>query len=101
MTLCFIVSRWTFLQVSTPESRVIIDTATSRAAGILEGYLTADLISMQWQNTLASYCSDEPDFCFQLGQFVGENLSWMKFQITSNPKDAYWYQVSAGSVMSE
>ena len=55
--------------------------------------MTAHLIDMQWQNTLADYCTEEPDFCFTLGQFLGENLSWMRYQIKNNPADAYWHQV--------
>ena len=56
--------------------------------------MTAHLIDMQWQNTLADYCAEGPDFCFTLGQFLGENLSWMRYQIKDNPADAYWHQVS-------
>lgn len=59
--------------------------------------MTAHLIDMQWQNTLADYCAEEPDFCFSLGQFLGENLSWMRYQIENNPEDAYWHQVFQSS----
>ncbi|KAL9980614.1 hypothetical protein ACROYT_G009222 [Oculina patagonica] len=81
---------WTFWQVITewPDNK-----AAARAAGNLEGDVTAHLIDMQWQNTIADYCAEEPNFCFTLGQFLGENLSWMKYQIKNNPDDEYWRQV--------
>ena len=66
---------------------------------MLEGSVTAHLIDMQWQNTLADYCTEDPDFCFTLGQFLGENLSWMRYQIKNNPADAYWHQV-CGVILS-
>ena len=82
---------WEFFQVATNES--VDDKLQARAAGMLEGSLTAHLIDMQWQNTLAYYCAEDPDFCFTLGQFLGENLAWMKYQIKNNPTDEYWNQV--------
>jgi len=84
--------RWAFFQVAT--NKKIDDKFQARAAGMLEGSMTAHLIDMQWQNTLAGYCAEEPDFCFTLGQFLGENLSWMRYQIKTNPADVYWHQVS-------
>lgn len=87
----FRLFRWAFFQVAT--NKEIEDKLQARAAGMLEGSMTAHLIDMQWQNTLADYCAEEPDFCFTLGQFLGENLSWMRYQIKNNPADVYWHQV--------
>lgn len=91
LDIYFTTFRWAFFQVAT--NHEIEDKLQARAAGMLEGSMTAHLIDMQWQNTLADYCAEEADFCFSLGQFLGENLSWMKYQIQNNPEDVYWHQV--------
>ena len=64
------------------------------AVGMTEGFLTGELIYKAYQNTLAGYCDSEPEFCMKLGRFLAENEKWMMGQITSNPGDKYWYQVS-------
>ncbi|XP_022780516.1 putative phospholipase B-like 2 isoform X1 [Stylophora pistillata] len=84
-------SGWEFFQVVT--SGDYQDNQQAFVVGMLEGHMTSHLIDMHWQNTLADYCTEDPDFCFSLGQFLGENLSWMKFQIQNNPTDEYWHQV--------
>nr|XP_058973240.1 putative phospholipase B-like 2 [Pocillopora verrucosa] len=84
-------SGWEFFQVVTRGDYK--DKQQALVAGMLEGYVTSHLIDMHWLNTLADYCSEDPDFCFSLGEFLGENLSWMRFQIQNNPTDEYWHQV--------
>ena len=64
------------------------------AVGMIEGSLTAELMYKSYQNLLAGYCNGDPDFCEKLEGFLADNLSWMIEQITSNPNDQYWYQVS-------
>ena len=87
----FSIYSWEFFQVVTRGDYK--DKLQASVAGMLEGYVTSHLIDMHWLNTLADYCSEDPDFCFSLGEFLGENLSWMRFQIQNNPTDEYWHQV--------
>ncbi|XP_020631773.1 putative phospholipase B-like 2 [Orbicella faveolata] len=83
---------WSFLEVHSNAS--LPDKTQAMAAGMAEGVLTAKLMYKSYQNTLAGYCDADPDFCTKLGKFLGENLKWMMEQITSNPKDEYWYQIN-------
>lgn len=57
----------------------------------MEGVLTADLIYSYWYNTARGYCSDRPDVCKNLTDYMTMNKNW----ITSNQNvsDPYWYQV--------
>ncbi len=48
---------------------------------------------MQWQNTIASVCSDSTDLCLQLKEFFQTQLNWVYAQIDANPNDEYWHQV--------
>lgn len=63
-------------------------------AGYLEGALTADLIYSHWYNTVRGYCTDRPDICKNLTDFLTTNTNWIKSQSQNDP-DAYWYQVRA------
>ena len=69
------------------------DDVQSRAAGMVEGFLTADLILMHWKNTLAGECSSDPSMCAKIKQFLEENAIFVANGIDSNPQDKYWYQV--------
>ena len=82
---------WSFFEVHTNQSET--DENQARAAGMLEGYLTSDLIFKHYQNMYASYCNNEQDFCERLMQFVHKNFEWMEDQVKKNPTDEYWYQV--------
>ena len=87
--------RWSYLEVHTTSS--FPDDTQSLAAGMVEGYLTADLILMQWENTLASYCSQNHEMCDKLSMFLYENAIFRASQIESKNLDRYWYQVNVVS----
>ena len=53
----------------------------------------AELILMQWKNTLANFCSDNSTFCDKLASFIKQNLDYMNTMIEQNEGDPYWYQV--------
>ena len=65
----------------------------SRAAGMVEGYITADLISMHWKNTLAGYCVSDLKMCQKIKQFLDENNKFISSSIDANVHCKYWYQV--------
>ena len=62
-------------------------------AGLLEGKLTAEYIYMQYQNTLAEYCSNETEYCGQLALFLERNQQYMSKNINQYADDPFWYQV--------
>ena len=88
--------RWSYLEVHTSSSYP--DDLQSLAAGMVEGYLTADFILMNWKNTLATYCTQNKKLCDKLEIFLNENSIFLAAQIESNPLDPYWYQVSGSSL---
>ena len=62
-------------------------------AGLLEGYLTKDLINLHLVNTVGDFCETDSPTCSELIQFLTTNWKWIKSQITSNKADPYWHQV--------
>lgn len=57
----------------------------------MEVNLTASLMEMQWQNTMANYCTDNPDLCNKIADFMIENSAY-----TGTDRDfnqPHWYQV--------
>ena len=69
------------------------DSMQAYAAGLAEGYITRDLISMHWMNTYEGYCKTPlTSYCQKLQQFLQDNLSWMTEQLAKN--EAYWHHVS-------
>ena len=69
------------------------DEIQSQAAGMVEGYLTADFILMQWKNTLANYCSNNEEMCDKLNTFLYKNSIFLSTNIEAKYVDPYWYQV--------
>lgn len=67
------------------------------AAGIVEGYLTRDLIDLTWQNQVKGYCEKPYNkFCTDLRNFLQENINWVKAQIDQERSDLdYWGMVSS------
>ncbi|CAG0895996.1 unnamed protein product [Cyprideis torosa] len=67
------------------------------AAGMVEGFLTAPIISNAWRNTMQNFC-DEKDgrtkqVCSAINSFLLTNLAWMQRMISANPNDPYWHQM--------
>ncbi|PVD33062.1 hypothetical protein C0Q70_08510 [Pomacea canaliculata] len=85
--------RWAYLTVET--SSMFPDAQQAYAAGLVEGYLTEELMQLNWLNTLNGYCSQPySQYCLRLHDFLGKNLDWMKVQIKSKAQEMpYWHQV--------
>lgn len=86
-------NRWSFLDVITEES--FDDQMQAYAAGLAEGFLTSDLITLNWENTVKGYCQTPlSPYCERLETFLQTNLKWMYSQIEQladhNP---LWHQV--------
>ena len=89
--LSFVFS-WSLLKLYT--NGTCDDHQQAQAAGLAEGYITAEQISMDWQNTVGVYCDDSSEFCDKLHRFLKDLFDWIQSQIKENPEDPYWYQVS-------
>lgn len=80
---------WAYLEIRT--SQKAKDEDQAYGAGYLEGTLTADLIYSYWFNTAKGYCTDRPNVCEQLKDYMTTNKNWIKSKL--NESDPYWYQV--------
>lgn len=62
------------------------------AAGIVEGYLTRELIDLTWQNTVKGYCEKPYNkFCTDLRDFLQKNMDWVSAQ--KDREEDYWGMV--------
>ncbi|VVC38022.1 Hypothetical protein CINCED_3A023616 [Cinara cedri] len=81
---------WGYLEIRTMLLTKDVDQAY--AAGFLEGVLTADLIYSHWYNSMKGYCTDRPNICKNLTDFMNTNKYWILSQFIK--PDPFWYQVS-------
>lgn len=88
--MVFLYFSWSKLTVSTNSSHD--DSLQSEAAGMVEGYATADHISMYYQATVGDYCEKDKTFCDQLRDFLETNEKWISDK-SKEEMDSYWYQV--------
>ena len=84
---------WTSLTVRTNGSYPDADQA--HAAGVGEGYATAERILQSWVNTMSTYCKDPSDqFCNKLKEFLYENQYWTGYMVSKmSDKSNYWYHL--------
>ena len=82
---------WVRLIVKT--NSVYSDAQQARAAGIGEGYVTADQILYSWVNTLAGYCADQTPYCVRLDYYLLQTNHWLDFMVKTNKKSSYWRHV--------
>ncbi|XP_050353907.1 putative phospholipase B-like 2 [Nymphalis io] len=82
---------WAFLELHT--STDSSDEKQAYAAGVLEGFLTRDLIWMHWQNMLKGYCYNKTEICGLIEDFVDKNEDYISSMVLANPTDPYWYQM--------
>lgn len=59
--------------------------------------MTADLIYSHWYNTAKGYCTDRPDVCEDLKEYMTTNKNWIESKL--NDFDPYWYQVGVFAVL--
>ncbi|CAH1802558.1 unnamed protein product [Owenia fusiformis] len=85
---------WANLSISTNAS--YSNDIQARAAGIAEGYLTRNMISLSWRNTVAGYCDPKnmSPYCLRLLGYVQKNFAWMADQIRKYPEDPIFHQAS-------
>ena len=71
------------------------DSDQAYAAGLVEGYLTKELINYHWINTVqGQFCSEPmPPKCVKMKGFLEKNLEWMRRQIELWKNDPYWHMV--------
>ena len=70
------------------------DSLQAYFSGVIEGYMTTDLIDQYYQNNIEHYCDNAIDYCDRLYQFIKTNLQFTLAQIEKHRHtDPYWRQV--------
>ncbi|CAG9128001.1 unnamed protein product [Plutella xylostella] len=82
---------WAYLEVKTSASAP--DERQAYSAGVVEGYLTRDLIWYHWMNLLQDYCINKSSVCDMVEKFIDDNEDFVGRNLERNPEDPYWYQV--------
>ncbi|XP_023243067.1 putative phospholipase B-like 2 [Centruroides sculpturatus] len=83
---------WSYLEVHT--NPLYSDSFQAYAAGLVEGYLTTDLISKHWNNLYLNYCKNEKEYCDKLKTFLQINMDFMNKNIERNRTNFYWNHVA-------
>lgn len=83
---------WSYLEIHTNE--FYNDSFQAYAAGLVEGYLTSELIDKHWNNLYANYCKNEKIFCEKLQNFLEINMNFMNKKIKQKRSHSYWHQVA-------
>jgi hypothetical protein len=88
-----IIYSWANLELQTFD--VSSDKDQAYYAGLLEGYVTGDLISKSYYNWMHDFCTNIPEFCVALKAFLAENTIFIKSQIRKyGTTSDYWHQLS-------
>ncbi|GIY08069.1 putative phospholipase B-like 2 [Caerostris extrusa] len=84
---------WSYLEVKS--NSLFPDPIQAYAAGLVEGYLTSNLLKKHWSNLAADYCTNEKNFCRHLQNFLEQNLDFINKNIrTKRSYDVYWHQIA-------
>ncbi|KAF8778477.1 putative phospholipase B-like 2 like protein [Argiope bruennichi] len=84
---------WSYLQIKSNKS--FPDPVQAYAAGLVEGFLTADLLEKHWYNVIADYCTNDEAFCHRLQDFLQKNLDFINKNIEAKRNyDSYWHHVA-------
>lgn len=85
--------RWAVMEIETNER--YNDSVQARAAGILEGSLSWQLIFWHWQNTVGDICARRANFCTEIKEILQANYEKTRsYAKQYEAVDPYWYQVS-------
>ena len=85
--------RWATFEVSTNGS--FSDSVQVRAAGFLEGYLSHELIYLNYLNTLDETCVGNEAYCNKVNTWLATNTKWAKEMYTKlRNTEPFWHQVS-------
>lgn len=83
---------WALLELETFQA--YSDTVQARAAGYLEGWVTRDLVRMQYLNTIVGRCDGKEALCQRISDWVGQNTLWVRARVEElRRKEAYWHHV--------
>ncbi|GFS56688.1 putative phospholipase B-like 2 [Nephila pilipes] len=84
---------WSYLEVKS--NAIFSDPVQAYAAGLVEGFLTKNLLKKHWNNMGADYCINEQKYCQRLQTFLQQNLNFMNKNIEIKRNyDIYWHQVA-------
>lgn len=83
--------RFSYLEIATNASNN--DNDQAYAAGILEGYLTRELISIHFNNTMRGYCEGQEEYCSKLNYTLTRDLDHIQDNIWKRDQDPHWHQV--------
>ena len=84
--------RWATFEVSTNGS--FSDSVQVRAAGFLEGYLSHELIYLNYLNTLDETCVGNEAYCNKVNTWLATNTKWAKEMYTKlRNTEPFWHQV--------
>lgn len=83
---------WAFLELQT--NAAVDDGKQARAAGVLEGYLSAGILHMHVHNVARPFCDGRQTLCARIQKFLERNLAWVGSMVKKQAgKDVYWHQV--------
>lgn len=98
---CYVLlfpTRWSFLEIRDTRDALkdvgkknTSDEEIAYLAGKMEGMLTASLMEMQWENTMKTYCTDNPELCDKVTEFLVANRVYVSVKDDTDPR---WYQVT-------
>ncbi|XP_015925352.1 putative phospholipase B-like 2 [Parasteatoda tepidariorum] len=84
---------WSYLEIKSYEKYP--DPIQAYAAGVVEGYLTADLLRKHFSNLVDGYCDGEEIYCQRLTSFLQENWDFIDSNVKVRRKyDVYWHQIA-------
>ena len=83
---------WALLQLHTKDT--VSDVIQAFGAGYLEGWVTRDLIFLQYRNTIVGRCDGKQGLCDKIRKWVRDNTDWVRKKLdVARRKDEYWHQV--------
>ncbi|XP_034251740.1 putative phospholipase B-like 2 [Thrips palmi] len=83
---------WAYLELQT--NAAVDDERQARAAGALEGYLSAGILHMHVNNVARPFCDGRQALCARIQKFLERNLGWVGSMVKKQAgKDVYWHQV--------
>ncbi|GIY39257.1 putative phospholipase B-like 2 [Caerostris darwini] len=83
---------WSYLEIKS--NALYHDPIQAYAAGLVEGYLTADLLKKHWYNIADDYCTNEESYCKRLKAFLQKNVDFINDNVFKREFDVYWHHVA-------
>ena len=70
---------WAYLELETRDTAS--DVVQAYGGGFLEGWVTRDLLYLQYQNTIVGRCDGKQELCRKINKWVKENTNWVRKQL--------------------